>query len=90
MEIGALIIVRGLVQGVGFRYFAARAARELGVKGYAENLPNGNVEIYAEAERGSVEAFLKELRVGPRSAQVNDVKIEWKTAGHSFQGFEIR
>ena len=86
MEIGALIIVRGLVQGVGFRYFAARAARELGIRGYAENLPNGNVEIYAEAERG----FLKEVRVGPRSAQVNDVKIEWKTADHSFRGFEIR
>lgn len=90
MEVGAVIIVRGLVQGVGFRYFVARIAQSLGLRGYVRNLYNGEVEIRVEGTRGSIETLIKEAKVGPRSAQVTDLKIEWKEADHSFQGFEIR
>ena len=90
MEVGAAIIVRGLVQGVGFRYFVARIAQALGLRGYVRNLYNGDVEIRVEGTRGSIEALIKEAKVGPRSAQVTDLKIDWKEADHSFQGFDIR
>ena len=51
----AKIIVSGTVQGVGFRYYIARSAEELGLKGYTKNLFNGNVEIYAEGRLQFVE-----------------------------------
>ena len=90
MEAGIFIVCRGLVQGVGFRYFVARSARELGLRGYVKNLPNGNVEIIAVGEKGLLESFLKEVRVGPRSARVADVKIEWMEGGSAYNEFEIR
>ncbi|HWP81290.1 MAG TPA: acylphosphatase [Bacteroidota bacterium] len=90
METGAKILVSGLVQGVGFRYFAHRHATRLGLHGYARNLPNGEVEIHVEGERGMIEEFLKEVKVGPRSAMVRDLKIEWVEPSRKFRGFDIR
>ena len=58
----AKITVSGMVQGVGFRYFIARAADELNLKGYAKNLFNGNVEIYAEGRQ----EFIEKLRIKTR------------------------
>ena len=46
-------LVRGRVQGVGYRYFAREAAEELGIKGYARNLHSGDVEVHAEADEGA-------------------------------------
>lgn len=71
------IVAQGLVQGVGFRWFVARKAEALGVKGWVRNLYNGNVEIEAEAERSLLEEFIKEVKVGPRSAHVTNLHIEW-------------
>jgi len=90
MEIGVHIIVEGLVQGVGFRWFIARKAEGLGLRGYAKNLYNGNVEIEAAGERSLVEELIKEIKVGPRSAQVTNLKIEWQQPGDEYTHFEIR
>jgi acylphosphatase len=90
MNTGVHIIVRGLVQGVGFRYFVARHADRYNLRGYAKNLYNGDVEIVAEGERGSIEMLIKEVKVGPRSAQVSDCVIEWTACGNTFKGFEVR
>lgn len=90
MNVGVHIIVRGLVQGVGFRYFVARHAGRFNINGYVKNLYNGDVEIVAEGERGAVEMLIKEVKVGPRSAQVSDCVIEWTTADSTHKGFEIR
>lgn len=90
MNIGAHIIVRGLVQGVGFRYFVARHADRFKLQGFVKNLYNGDVEIVAEGERGSIEMLIKEVKVGPRSAQVTDCVIEWTGMDNAFKGFEIR
>lgn len=90
MEAGARIVVRGFVQGVGFRYFVLRHASKLGLHGYVQNLYNGDVEIEVEGNRSLVEELIKELKVGPRSAQVTDLKIEWKVPNQQFRGFEIR
>ena len=65
----------GRVQGVGFRYFARRLARELGLSGWVRNLANGDVEIEAQGEEERLEQFLLEVRLGPQGVVVRDVSI---------------
>ena len=90
MEIGAHIVVSGLVQGVGFRFFVHRHASRLGVRGFVRNLYSGDVEIEVEGDRSLVEVLIKELRVGPRAAQVKDVKVKWEEFRQRFYEFDIR
>ncbi len=65
--------VAGRVQGVGYRYFACRAAGRQGVSGYARNLRDGRVEVYAIGSEAQLRALLAELRGGPRHASVEAV-----------------
>ncbi|HXG38037.1 MAG TPA: acylphosphatase [Bacteroidota bacterium] len=90
MDVGARIVVRGLVQGVGFRYFVLRHATRLNLRGYVRNLYNGDVEIEVQGDRSLVEELIKNVKVGPRSARVTDLKVEWKEPNQHFHGFEIR
>lgn len=90
MEVGAKLIVKGLVQGVGFRYFVHRVAGGLGLHGFAKNDFNGDVEIEVEGDRSAVEELIKQVKAGPRSARVTDVRIEWTKYEQKFKGFEIR
>ena len=89
-DVCAHAVVSGLVQGVAYRWFAVRAASTLEVRGWVKNLRNGNVEVLAEGERGPVEAFLKEMRIGPRSAVVRDVLVEWRRPTGEYAGFDVR
>jgi acylphosphatase len=66
-------MVRGRVQGVGFRYFAQRAASELGLTGYVRNLEDGGVEVYASGSRERLTRFAALLQRGPRGALVRAV-----------------
>lgn len=90
MEVGAHILVSGLVQGVGFRYFVFGRARKLGLAGYVCNLFNGSVEIFAEGDRSLIEELIREVKVGPRAAQVTDLKIHWQEPQHQFQEFTVK
>ncbi len=67
------IVVRGRVQGVGFRYATVTAARRLGLVGWARNAPDGSVEILAEGEATAVGKLLAWCRQGPPSARVASV-----------------
>jgi len=89
METCAHIVVKGLVQGVGFRYYVHRHATSLGLTGFAKNLYDGNVEIEVEGERSSIEEFIRLVRVGPRSAQVTGLNLEWKDVERRYRHFEI-
>jgi len=71
------IVVEGLVQGVGFRWFVQRRAEAMGITGWVRNQYNGNVEIEAEADRSLLEELIKEVKVGPRSAHITNLRIEW-------------
>ena len=83
------IIVEGLVQGVGFRWFVARRAEGLGVKGYVANRYDGSVEIEAEGDRSLLEELIREVKIGPRSAHVTNLRLEWRTPTHTRDRFEI-
>ena len=65
--------ISGRVQGVGFRYFAERAAGRLGLGGYVRNLADGTVEVYAIGDPAVLEVFKMQLVEGPRSARVTAV-----------------
>lgn len=89
MQASLHIIVRGMVQGVGFRYFVLRVALRLGLSGWVRNLYNGDVEVVAEGDRSLLEELIKDLKVGPRSAHVKDLVIEWKNYSGTYSTFEI-
>jgi acylphosphatase len=80
--------VRGHVQGVGFRYFAQRAASELGLTGYARNLDDGRVEVYAAGPLEKLEEMAAALYRGPRWADVRGVE-EQEAAVHEYGAFGI-
>ena len=95
MQAHVHIIVEGLVQGVGFRWFVARRAQALGVRGFVNNLYDGNVEIDAEGDRSLLEELIGEVKRGPRSAHVTNLRLTWKDLQPAdrpgqYSGFEIR
>lgn len=81
--------VRGRVQGVYFRASTQRQAQELGLCGYAMNLPDGDVEVVARGEDGALEALKSWLWQGPPAAQVTAVHCQAHD-GAVPAGFEIR
>ncbi len=83
-------IVKGYVQGVGYRFFTVRKALGYGITGWVKNLRDGNVQVVAEGERSIVEEFIKDLKVGPYSANVTDIEIKWEEYTGEFQTFEVR
>lgn len=85
----AKITVSGLVQGVGFRYFVYREAKKLELTGYARNLPDGQVEIVADGEKGMVDELIKAVRVGPSYASVAGVSIEELPGDQTYDNFMI-
>lgn len=68
-------VVRGEVQGVGFRWFAERAAGEFGIAGWVRNLPDGSVELEAEGPSESLDRFTQKILMGPRSGRVENISI---------------
>lgn len=83
-------VVRGMVQGVGFRYFTERAARDAGLRGYVRNLADGRVEAVAEGDSGALERFEMAIRRGPPNARVDGVEVDKPNPATGFSGFEIR
>jgi len=70
-------VVRGRVQGVGYRFYVLERARVLKLGGYVSNLPDGAVHVVAAGERGSLERLLADLRKGPFLARVDDIALTW-------------
>jgi len=83
-------IVKGLVQGVGYRFFVIRRAELLGLTGWVKNLPDRTVEVVAEGDRELLEELIKELWKGPSAAQVTDVVVNWERYTGEFKNFDVR
>ncbi len=86
---GFRAVVRGRVQGVGFRYHAIRQARNLGLRGVVRNADDGSVEVIAEGDRESLRAFAAWLRRGPSGAHVRDLELTPVPPTGSYEGFDI-
>jgi acylphosphatase len=86
--------VDGYVQGVGFRYWVRSRALELGLAGYAANLPDGRVEVVAQGPRDRCEQLVRLLGERPsaegRPGFVDDVTHEWLEPASVPRGFETR
>ncbi len=83
--------VYGRVQGVLFRSFAQNVARNLGLKGYARNLTSGDaVEVQAEGDKQQLEKLVEYLKIGPSSARVERVDVDWSGYSGRFTDFNIR
>ncbi|MBL8181918.1 MAG: acylphosphatase [Blastocatellia bacterium] len=68
------LFISGMVQGVGFRFFAQRSAARHQVKGYVRNLDDGRVESWAEGNATSVIAFRDDMTAGPNFSQVESIE----------------
>jgi acylphosphatase len=83
------VCVTGRVQGVFFRAWTRDQARELGIGGWVRNCADGSVEAHIEGDDAAIETLISRLHHGPRSAQVDDVRV---TDGflQNFETFEVR
>ncbi|BDA80535.1 acylphosphatase [Leptospira kobayashii] len=86
----ARIVVRGTVQGVGFRYYIMQKAQEMRLKGYTQNLPNGEVEAVVEGDKLFIEDLYRAMQRGPTKAKVTDHAIDWADAKNQFRTFSIK
>ncbi|TET17243.1 MAG: acylphosphatase [Dehalococcoidia bacterium] len=85
------VIVFGSVQGVFFRDFTSRRARELGLTGYVRNLPDVEaVEVNAEGERKQLETLISYLKVGPPAAKITKVVTNWSEYTGNYPRFSTR
>jgi acylphosphatase len=84
------LIIRGRVQGVGFRFSALDEANDLALVGWVRNLAGGEVEIVAEGRRKSLKKLAAWAHLGPSSANVTDVREEWLDYIGEFTEFRIR
>lgn len=81
--------IRGLVQGVGYRYFAQRAAARHQVRGYVRNLNDGRVEAFAQGSEQQVEAFKHDLTAGPTYSSVEEVEEIVLEPNRTYSTFRI-
>ena len=80
-------VVRGQVQGVGFRWFVARQAHRLGLRGFARNMDDGSVEVVAQGPDSAVDELAWSLTHGPALARVSGV--ENTDVPHDIQTFSV-
>jgi len=89
-KISRRFLVKGRVQGVGFRWFVVDAAQGLALAGWTRNLRDGSVEVLAQGERSAVEELRDVLAQGPRAARVDSVTWDDVEPDAAIQGFSVR
>jgi acylphosphatase len=82
-------VVRGRVQGVGFRWFVEREAHMLGIAGWVRNNHDGSVEVLAQGSRDQLSGLHSRLREGPRAARVDNVEVSEARPVASLSSFRI-
>ncbi|MBI3909536.1 MAG: acylphosphatase [Armatimonadetes bacterium] len=83
-------VVRGRVQGVGFRAYVRARGAALGLCGWVRNTPEGHVEVVGEGPPGALRDLLVALRTGPPAAIVTDVEVDWDPPRGEPSGFRVR
>ena len=85
-----VIRIHGKVQGVGYRFFATRVARRLGLKGTIQNLRDGSVEAVVEGEKQTIDDWIEELKEGPRYAEVSRIDQDGKEFSGRLPDFDVK
>jgi acylphosphatase len=85
-----LIRIHGKVQGVGYRFFATRVARRLGLKGSIQNERDGTVEARVEGESGVIDDWVEELKEGPRYCEVTKIDQETREYTGTLGDFDVK
>jgi acylphosphatase len=85
-----LIRIHGKVQGVGYRFFATRVARRLGLKGSIQNQRDGTVEAIVEGDKKVIDEWIEELKEGPRYAEVTHIDQETKEFTGRLGDFDVK
>ena len=83
-------ILSGRVQGVGFRWFTEREARARDVRGYVRNLPDGRVEVLAQADPDTLTVFCERLNDGPRASRVEKLEMMTIAVDPELSSFTVR
>lgn len=86
----AEILVNGLVQGVGFRYFVVKHAAQLKLNGYVQNLFTGEVLTVVEGDKINIEELFKLIKLGPSHAHIKNARIDWSEFKNEFDSFEVK
>lgn len=86
----ATVRIRGIVQGVNFRYFTRRVALEHQITGWVRNLPDGDVEAVLEGKESDVRKMIEWCQEGPSAARVDEILIDWEDYRGEFSDFEVR
>lgn len=84
------VTVKGVVQGVGFRYYVMRQAGKVSVSGFVKNLYNGDVYLEAEGNEENLKDLIAAVKKGPYGSHVIDTITEWQESKNEFNNFEIR
>jgi acylphosphatase len=83
-------LVRGRVQGVGFRWFVEREAHMLGIAGWVRNNHDGTVEVLAQGTRDQLSGLHSRLREGPRASRVDAVEVSEASPTAGINSFRIQ
>ena len=86
----AHITVHGRVQGVFFRANTIKMARELGLKGYARNMPDGTVEIITEGPKNNINKLVDYCKKSPGNSEVSKIDVKFGKANNEFESFDVR
>jgi len=85
----ARLFVKGKVQGVGYRAFAARVASQRGLCGGVRNLDDGRVELEVEGPKDQILILIENVKTGPPASRVAAVEVEWSPATGRFSDFQV-
>jgi acylphosphatase len=85
-----VIRIHGKVQGVGYRFFATRVARRLGLKGTIANNRDGTVDAVVEGDKNVIDDWIEELKEGPRYAEVTKIDQETKDFTGRLGDFDVK
>jgi acylphosphatase len=82
-------LVKGRVQGVGFRWFVEREARLIGIGGWVRNRDDGVVEVMASGTNAQLGSLYDKLKEGPRAARIDAVEVEETAPFSGYKTFQI-
>lgn len=82
--------ITGRVQGVGFRHFTRQQAKEIGIKGWVRNMPDGSVETLLSGDEDQIEEMKRRLRKGPISSKVERIdEVQFEGVDSEFVDFKV-